>query len=116
VFSHPSKLELVDAAKAAGYVVVLHVLMIPEDLAVHRVHHRVQAGGHDVPEEKTRQRYRRLWDLAAAAAARTDAATFYDNSAVRGPRIVARMHLGFADGAVTWPRWAPTTFTTRWSA
>ena len=53
VFSHPSKLELIDAAHAAGYTVVLHVVLIPEDLAVERVRHRVQcrwtrrAGGQD---------------------------------------------------------------------
>ncbi|HEY9265883.1 MAG TPA: zeta toxin family protein, partial [Mycobacterium sp.] len=48
VFSHPSKLELVDAAHTAGYTVILHAVMIPENLAVLRVQHRVLAGGHDV--------------------------------------------------------------------
>ena len=48
VFSHPSKLELVDAAHGAGYTVVLHVLLIPEELAVQRVTYRVRAGGHPV--------------------------------------------------------------------
>lgn len=52
VFSHPSKLQLIDTAQAAGYTVVMHVVMIPEDLAVLRVQHRVRAGGHHVPEEK----------------------------------------------------------------
>ncbi len=50
VFSHPSKLELIDTAHAAGYTVVVHVVLIPEELAVQRVSHRVSAGGHDVPE------------------------------------------------------------------
>ena len=52
VFSHPSKLELIGAARAADYTVVLHVLLIPEELAVERVRHRVSAGGHDVPEKR----------------------------------------------------------------
>ena len=59
VFSHPSKLDLIDTAHAAGYTVVLHVLLIPEDLAVRR--RRTTgciAGGHDVPENKIRERYR----------------------------------------------------------
>lgn len=116
VFSHPSKLELIDTAHAAGYVVVLHVVLIPEDLAVHRVRHRVAAGGHDVPEDKIRDRYRRLWQLVAVAAARADSTTFYDNSAVRGPRIVARLSEGFAVGSVAWPAWAPSALTTGWSA
>ena len=33
VFSHPSKLELIEQAQTAGYFVALHVLMVPEDLA-----------------------------------------------------------------------------------
>ncbi len=47
VFSHPSKLDLIARARAAGYTVALHVLVIPEELAVQRVKHRVTAGGHD---------------------------------------------------------------------
>jgi predicted ABC-type ATPase len=70
VFSHPSKLELIDSAHAASYTVILHVLLIPEELAVQRVKHRVMAGGHDVPEDKIRQRYQRLWPLVVAAITR----------------------------------------------
>ena len=81
VFSHPSKLDLVDAAHGAGYTVVLHVLLIPEELAVQRVAYRVQAGGHPVAESKIRERYHRLWTLVADAIRRCDQATVYDNSA-----------------------------------
>src|SRR4051794_13380510 len=51
VFSHPSKLDLLDDAAAAGYTVALHVLLVPEELAVQRVAHRIEAGGHPVPVE-----------------------------------------------------------------
>lgn len=112
--SHPSKLELLDAAHAAGYTVILHAMLIPERLAVLRVQHRVRAGGHDVPESKIRQRYQRLWDLVAAAASRADEATFYDNSAVRGPRVVAQLAAGFVVGTPAWPAWTPTPLSTRW--
>ena len=71
VFSHPSKLELIDEARTHDYTVVLHVLMIPEELAVQRVRCRVQAGGHDVPEGKIRQRYQRIW---ASSLRRSDVA------------------------------------------
>lgn len=114
VFSHPSKLELIDTALAGGYTVVLHVLLIPEDLAVHRVAHRVRAGGHDVPEDKIRQRHRRLGDLLAAAVARVDTATVYDNSAIHGPRIVAQFSGGLLIGAPDWPRWSPAPLSQRW--
>ncbi|BBZ04437.1 ATPase [Mycolicibacterium chitae] len=116
VFSHPSKLELVDTALAAGYVVALHVVLIPEELAVLRVAHRVTAGGHAVPENKIRERYGRVWELAARAAQRVDSATFYDNSTRRGPRIVAQLHGGFIVGQPRWPDWTPTAFTDRWPA
>lgn len=114
VFSHPSKLDLIAAAQATGYTVVLHVVLVPEELAVQRVRHRVRAGGHQVPEDKIRQRYQRLWDLVAIAAAHADTTTCYDNSARRGPRIVARLHAGFALGTPTWPAWAPAALRHKW--
>lgn len=114
VFSHPSKLELVDAARRSGYIVVLHVVLVPEDLAVHRVRFRVAAGGHDVPEDKIRERYGRLWPLVAAAIVRADSATVYDNSAAMGPRIVAQMSGGLSVAAPAWPVWAPEPLTSRW--
>jgi len=107
VFSHPSKLELVDAAHAADYTVVVHVLVIPEELAVERVRRRVSAGGHDVPENKIRERYRRLWALVAAAIVRCQSATVYDSSGLKGPRIVAQLNDGFSIGSPNWPAWAP---------
>ena len=114
VFSHPSKLELVDAARAAGYTVVVHVLLIPEELAVKRVAHRVAAGGHAVPENKIRQRYRRLWDLVVTALGVCDTSTVYDNSRLRGPRIVAQISGGDIVGAPIWPAWTPQTLRSRW--
>lgn len=114
VFSHPSKLELVTAAKAVGYTVVLHVLLIPEDLAVERVAHRVQAGGHSVPTEKIRARHRRLWSLVADAIPRCDSVVVYDGSRRRGPRIVAQISGGDVIGAPSWPSWAPSELTSAW--
>jgi predicted ABC-type ATPase len=116
VFSHPSKLELIDTAHAAGYVIVLHVLLIPEELAVQRVRHRVNAGGLDVPEDKIRQRYQRLWALVVTAITRCDSATVYDNSALKGPHIVAQMSRGHPIGAPTWPVWTPQVLSSRWPA
>lgn len=114
VFSHPSKLELISAARAAHYVVVLHVVLIPEELAVLRVAHRVQAGGHSVPENKIRERYHRLWKLVADAITRCDQSTVYDNSQLKGPRIVAQMTEGFLVGSTAWPDWTPRELAKRW--
>lgn len=114
VFSHPSKLDLIDTAHAADYTVVLHVLLIPEELAVQRVKHRVVAGGHDVPEDKIRQRYQRLWDPVVTAITRCDSATGYDSSTRKGPRIVAHMSGGHLVGASSWPAWTPRGLSSRW--
>jgi predicted ABC-type ATPase len=114
VFSHPSKLDFIHAARGAGFTVLAHVLLIPEDLAVERVRHRVAAGGHDVPEAKVRQRHRRLWTPVAEAIALSDLATLYDNSHLRGPRIVARLSGGLTIGAPEWPTWVPANLRARW--
>lgn len=72
VFSHESKLSLSETAVDAGYLVTLHVVAIPVDLAVARVADRVRVGGHAVPETKIRVRYDRLWPLVRSAIAVVD--------------------------------------------
>jgi predicted ABC-type ATPase len=114
VFSHPSKLELIRDAHQANYIVVLHVLLIPEELAVQRVKYRVQAGGHGVPEAKIRERHRRLWALVADAIVRADTSTVYDNTGIAGPRIVAQISGGDLVGSPTWPAWTPEDLRSRW--
>lgn len=114
VFSHPSKLDLLRKASAAGYYTALHVMLVPESLAVARVAARVDAGGHAVPEEKVRGRYRRLWPLVADAIVLADTASVYDNTTRKGPAVVAGFSHGFAVGAPLWPDWAPTALRDRW--
>lgn len=106
VFSHPSKIDLITDAHTAGFIVVLHLLIVPEELSVQRVHHRVKAGGHAVPEEKIRSRYGRLWQLVAQAFVLADSALAYDNSGIAGPRIVARAVTGILIEG-NWPAWCP---------
>lgn len=108
VFSHPSKLQLVEDAHARGYLVELHAVMIPVDLALLRVSERVRRGGHDVPENKVRERYDRLWPLVARAIVSADRATVYDNSRSLTPlRVVAIFENGTALEAPAWPAWTP---------
>jgi predicted ABC-type ATPase len=117
VFSHPSKLELIRSAQKESYQVVLHVMLVPEELAVERVAHRVHTGGHDVPEPKIRERYRRLWPLVANAIAMADRAVVYDNSKVSGPVKVAEFFQGLPIGTISWPDWgAPEPLVSRWGA
>jgi len=108
VFSHSSKLTLVEDAKAAGYLVHLHVVVIPAGLAVARVADRVGRGGHSVPEGKIRERYERLWAIVAPAVAAADRATVYDNSRAATPlKVVAEFFNGAVSGTADWPAWTP---------
>jgi predicted ABC-type ATPase len=115
VFSHPSKLDLIRSAQETGYQVVLHVMLVPEELAVRRVVYRVQAGGHDVPEHKIRERYHRLWRLVARAISLANRAVMYDNTQLAGPVKIAEFFDGLPIGAVTWPEWAPEPMVSSWS-
>lgn len=114
VFSHPSKLDLMDEAARAGYYVALHVLMVPVDLAVARVDYRVLSGGHGVPVDKIRGRYGRLWPIVATAVAKAGSATFWDNTQPDGPQRVATFIEGIVVGTPEWPSWAPEALTDRW--
>jgi predicted ABC-type ATPase len=114
LFSHRSKLDLLRSAQEAGYQAVLHVMLVPEELAVRRVAYRMQAGGHDVPERKIRERYSRLWPLVAQAVSLADRAVLYDNSRRTGPVKLAEFFGGLPIGAATWPEWAPEPMVSRW--
>jgi predicted ABC-type ATPase len=114
VFSHPSKLDLISGARAARYVVELHVLLVPEELAVQRVSARVASGGHTVPEDKIRSRYQRLWPLVAQAMREADVAHVWDNSRRDGPTEVLLLRAGIADGPCRWPDWTPAALSGRW--
>jgi predicted ABC-type ATPase len=114
VFSHPSKLDLIRSARESGYQVVLHVMLVPEELAVRRVAYRVRAGGHDVPEHKIRERYHRLWPLVGEAISLVDRCVVYDNSRPDGPVNIAEFFGGLPIGAATWPKWTPEPIVSRW--
>lgn len=108
VFSHPSKVALVADAVAAGYLVHLHVVLVPVELTVQRVVERVRRGGHAVPEVKIRDRYERLWDHIAAAIKIADVTEVVDNSSARTPfRPCATYSNGALIGAPAWPKWTP---------
>lgn len=108
VFSHVSKVDLVADLVALGYLVHLHVILVPPTLPVARVALRVQQGGHDVPTDKIRARYERLWPLVAAARKLADRTTVYDNTSAEHPfREIAVYDRGRLVGEATWPTWTP---------
>jgi predicted ABC-type ATPase len=107
VFSHPSKVDLVETAVAAGFDVVLHVVMIPLALVAFRVGARVRSGGHDVPASKLAPRYERLWPFVATTTQHCYRSVFYDNAIDEGPIEVAAFRFGIADYKPRWPTWTP---------
>ncbi|WP_225781061.1 zeta toxin family protein [Xenophilus sp. Marseille-Q4582] len=112
VFSHPSKLALIDEAQAAGFLVVLIVVALddPQRLLA-RVRQRVQEGGHDVPEARVLARYPRTLALLAQAVQRVPLALLYDSETVEPGthRLVALCRDGLAQPQVAaLPAWAVT--------
>lgn len=96
VFSHPSKLEIIAEAQARGYIViVMHVGVDDPGLSVARVRGRTEEGGHDVPEEKIRERYHRGQPLIREAVLQADRGMVFDNSRLNEP---PRLVLLFAAG------------------
>lgn len=94
--------------RAAGYHARLVFLSLPSaDTAVARVAHRVQLGGHDVPESVVRQRYecglRNLRDLYLGA---VDTWELLDNSDPNGPRPIARGRRGDREQVLDPQSWA----------
>ena len=96
VFSHPSKLDLIDAARTGGFtVIVMHVGVDAPDLSVARVRARVEEGGHIVPEDKIRARYARGAPLIRSAILKADRGMVFDNSSLNRPPLHC---LTFASG------------------
>lgn len=112
-FSHPSKLTLINEAKEAGFrIEIYYVNVSSPDLCVERVTHRVAQGGHDVPEEKIRERYERNQSLIREAVLRADRAFIYDNSTVGSP---PKRALFFKNGMIdraaeNLPTWCQTLY------
>jgi predicted ABC-type ATPase len=59
VMSHPSKVEFINEANRRGYRTYLYFVATEDsDINRNRVEIRVRKGGHDVPDEKIRSRYK----------------------------------------------------------
>jgi len=86
VFSHPSKLDFVGRAKAGGYrIKVFYFHLSTVGLNIARVASRVQAGGHDVPDDKVRGRIPRTLSHASRVVGLADELHLVDNSSADSP-------------------------------
>ncbi|MEO5660320.1 MAG: zeta toxin family protein [Polaromonas sp.] len=83
VFSHESKLALIDEATTRGFFVMLLVVALdqPERLLA-RVAQRVSEGGHPVPADRILARYPRTIANLGKAVRRADVAILYDSQEV----------------------------------
>ena len=86
VFSHESKLALIEEAQQSGFAVVLLVVCLndPQRLLA-RVRQRVQEGGHDVPAERILARYPRTLKNLTLAVRQADLAMLYDSGGPPDP-------------------------------
>ena len=82
VMSHPSKIDILARAKAAGFYVQLFFVGIDDPQTnIDRVRLRVAQGGHDVPPDKIVPRWHRTMALLHRAIKIADRSFLFDNSA-----------------------------------
>jgi len=90
VFSHESKIALIERAKILGYRVTLYFTHLGSaDENVTRVEERVKLGGHHVPENKIRSRIPRTLENVKKALKLVDDFYLFDNQYVSGHQLVA---------------------------
>jgi predicted ABC-type ATPase len=96
VFSHASKLKLIEDAQASGFFVMLLVVALDQpDRLLARVAQRVAEGGHPVPAERILARYPRTLTNLIQAVRLADAAVLYDSHDVTpGTNTVVAMCKG----------------------
>jgi len=81
VMSDVSKIELLRQAREAGYrVYVYYVATADAEINVARVAYRASIGGHDVPKDKIRSRYKRSLENLSDAILASNRAYIFDNS------------------------------------
>ena len=92
VMSHPNKIEFFARARAAGYRTYLYFVATERwDVNANRVENRAKLGGHDVPEDKIRERYERTLQLAKDALIHAYRAYLFDNSDL-DPLLIAELN------------------------
>ena len=83
-------LQMILDAKNKGFEIVLvYVGTRSVEINLERIRNRVLSGGHDVPEQDVRRRYKRSFENLPAAIARADHTILFDNSTDDGYRLVA---------------------------
>ena len=91
VLSTERNLKLLKKAKEKGYFIRCYYILTADPMInVWRVRSRVEAGGHDVPEEKIIERYDRALELVKELVKICDVCHIYDNSGSEPFRILKK--------------------------
>lgn len=89
VMSSPDKVDFMREARRLGYRVYLYFVATDDpEINLDRVRRRVMLGGHPVPEDKVRKRYRESIDLMTKACDVAHRAYIFDNSGSRHKLLV----------------------------
>ena len=108
VYSHPSKLDFVALAKAAGFrILIFYFHLGNTGLHNARVASRVTAGGHNVPEDKVNSRVPRTFANIRDSVGLADELHLVDNASAVKPYLrIASWHDGiwqvFAEPVPEW--------------
>lgn len=110
VLSDPvgAKVAFLSRARAAGYQVEIHFVGIDSAAQSRaRVIQRVGEGGHDVPDDKIRERFPRILENLHRLIGAVDVLVIYDNSSKDEPyRVLARFEGGdLIELSATLPAW-----------
>ncbi len=83
-------LQMMADARIRGFEVVLAYIGTENvEINLARIRNRVLGGGHNVPEEDVRRRYKRSFENLPSAIQRADHTILFDNSTEEGYRLVA---------------------------
>ena len=94
VFSHPSKIDILQEARQKGYRTYLYFVATENpQINLTRIASRVLDGGHDVPTDKIVARYKRCLDNAAIAITHLNRVFFFDNTGINF-RFIAEINEG----------------------
>ena len=80
---------MLDAKKRNFEIVLIYIGTENVDINLERIRNRVLSGGHDVPENDVRRRYRRSFANLRFAMERADHCILFDNSSEEGYRLIA---------------------------
>jgi predicted ABC-type ATPase len=81
VFSHESKIKEIEIAKKASFKIYFYFISTSDpSINLQRIKNRVETGGHDVPNEKIKERYYRTMNNLYIAFKLSDRAYIFDNT------------------------------------